>query len=275
MAKISATEVNKLRKSTGAGMMDCKKALEESSGNFELAIEILRKKGQKVAANRADRDSSEGVAIARVSSDRTMGIIISLNCETDFVAKNNTYIQLANKLADLALGYSTKESFLSSKFDDKLTVNEKLTEQTGVIGEKIEIGSFKFLEANYVGSYIHAGNKIASIVGLSYKDDNAEKVSKNIAMQVAAMNPIALDEHGVSKDILDKEIEIAKDQLRQQGKPEAMLDNIVKGKIKRFLKDNTLVNQIFIKDNKINVSQYAFSINPKFSITGFQRISLQ
>ena len=275
MAKISATEVNKLRKSTGAGMMDCKKALEESSGNFELAIEILRKKGQKVAANRADRDSSEGVAIARVSSDRTMGIIISLNCETDFVAKNNTYIQLANKLADSALGYSTKESFLSSKFDDKLTVNEKLTEQTGVIGEKIEIGSFKFLEANYVGSYIHAGNKIASIVGLSYKDDNAEKVSKNIAMQVAAMNPIALDEHGVSKDILDKEIEIAKDQLRQQGKPEAMLDNIVKGKIKRFLKDNTLVNQIFIKDNKINVSQYAFSINPKFSITGFERISLQ
>jgi len=275
MAKISASEVNKLRKSTGAGMMDCKKALEESSGNFELAIEILRKKGQKVAANRADRDSSEGVAIARVSSDRTMGIIISLNCETDFVAKNNTYIQLANKLADLALGYSTKESFLSSKFDDKLTVNEKLTEQTGVIGEKIEIGSFKFLEANYVGSYIHAGNKIASIVGLSYNDDNAEKVSKNIAMQVAAMNPIALDEHGVSKDILDKEIEIAKDQLRQQGKPEAMLDNIVKGKIKRFLKDNTLVNQIFIKDNKINVSQYAFSINPKFSITGFQRISLQ
>ena len=275
MAKISATEVNKLRKSTGAGMMDCKKALEESSGNFELAIEILRKKGQKVAANRADRDSSEGVTIARVSSDRTMGIIISLNCETDFVAKNNTYIQLANKLADLALGYSTKESFLSSKFDDKLTVNEKLTEQTGVIGEKIEIGSFKFLEANYVGSYIHAGNKIASIVGLSYKDDNAEKVSKNIAMQVAAMNPIALDEHGVSKDILEKEIEIAKDQLRQQGKPEAMLDNIVKGKIKRFLKDNTLVNQIFIKDNKINVSQYAFSINPKFSITGFERISLQ
>ena len=275
MAKISATEVNKLRKSTGAGMMDCKKALEESSGNFELAIEILRKKGQKVAANRADRDSSEGVAIARVSSDKTMGIIISLNCETDFVAKNNTYIQLANKLADLALGFSTKESFLSSKFDDKLTVNEKLTEQTGVIGEKIEIGSFKFLEANYVGSYIHAGNKIASIVGLSYKDDNAEKVSKNIAMQVAAMNPIALDEHGVSKDILDKEIEIAKDQLRQQGKPEAMLDNIVKGKIKRFLKDNTLVNQIFIKDNKINVSQYAFSINPKFSITGFERISLQ
>ena len=275
MAKISATEVNKLRKSTGAGMMDCKKALEESSGNFELAIEILRKKGQKVAANRADRDSSEGVAIARVSSDRTMGIIISLNCETDFVAKNNTYIQLANKLADLALGYNTKESFLSSKFDDKLTVNEKLTEQTGVIGEKIEIGSFKFLEANYVGSYIHAGNKIASIVGLSYKDDNAEKVSKNIAMQVAAMNPIALDEHGVSKDILDKEIEIAKDQLRKQGKPEAMLDNIVKGKIKRFLKDNTLVNQIFIKDNKINVSQYAFSINPKFSITGFERISLQ
>ena len=275
MAKISATEVNKLRKSTGAGMMDCKKALEESSGNFELAIEILRKKGQKVAANRADRDSSEGVTIARVSSDRTMGIIISLNCETDFVAKNNTYIQLANKLADLALGFSTKESFLSSKFDDKLTVNEKLTEQTGVIGEKIEIGSFKFLEANYVGSYIHAGNKIASIVGLSYKDDNAEKVSKNIAMQVAAMNPIALDEHGVSKDILEKEIEIAKDQLRQQGKPEAMLDNIVKGKIKRFLKDNTLVNQIFIKDNKINVSQYAFSINPKFSITGFERISLQ
>ena len=205
--KITASDVNKLRQSTGAGMMDCKKALEESNGDFEKAVEILRKKGQKVAANRADRESSEGVVLAKVSDDNTYGIIISLNCETDFVAKNEEYIQLAQSLASHALNYSDKDSFLNSEFEG-MKVSDKLLEQTGVIGEKIEIGSFKFLEANYVGSYIHAGNKIASIVGLSYKDDNAEKVSKNIAMQVAAMNPIALDEHGVSKDILDKEIKI-------------------------------------------------------------------
>ncbi len=271
--KITASEVNKLRKSTGAGMMDCKKALVEAEGDFDKAIEVLRKKGQKVAANRADRESSEGATLAKVNHDCTSGVLISINCETDFVAKNSSYLALAKSLADQALKYDTLENFLSSDFDG-MSVAEKLIEQTGVIGEKIEIGAFKKLTAPYIGSYIHAGNKIATLVGLSGIVDNAAEISKNIAMQAAAMNPIALDEESVDASIIQKEIEIAKEQLRQEGKPEAMLDNIAKGKIKRFFKDNTLVNQAFIKDGKISVADYVKSAHADLIVTGFQRIAL-
>jgi len=273
MAKITAAEVNKLRKTTGAGMMDCKKALVEADGDFEKAIEILRKKGQKVAAKRADRDSSEGAAIAKVNSDQSNGVIISLNCETDFVAKNESFVTLANELADLALGYTSKDDFLSAPFSG-MTVAEKLTEQTGVIGEKIEIGSFETLSAPFVGSYIHAGNKIATLVGLSAAVDGAAVAAKDVAMQAAAMNPVALNEEGVDQSVIDKEIEIAKDQLRQEGKPEAMLDNIAKGKLKRFFKDNTLINQAFIKDSKQSVAQYVQSVEASLEVTGFSRVAL-
>ena len=271
--KITASEVNKLRKSTGAGMMDCKNALVEAEGDFDKAIEVLRKKGQKVAANRADRESSEGATLAKVNQDCTSGVLVSINCETDFVAKNSSYLALAKSLADQALKYDTLENFLSSDFDG-MSVAEKLIEQTGVIGEKIEIGAFKKLTAPYVGSYIHAGNKIATLVGLSGIVDNAAEISKNIAMQAAAMNPIALDEESVDASIIQKEIEIAKEQLRQEGKPETMLDNIAKGKIKRFFKDNTLVNQAFIKDGKISVADYVKSAHADLIVTGFQRIAL-
>lgn len=273
MAKITAAEVNKLRKTTGAGMMDCKNALVEAEGDFDKAIEILRKKGQKVAAKRADRDSSEGAAIAKVNSKNSEGVIISLNCETDFVAKNESFVTLANDLADLALGFDSKDAFLAAKFNG-MTVAEKLTEQTGVIGEKIEIGSFEKLSAPFVGSYIHAGNKIATLVGLSEAVDGAAEAAKDVAMQAAAMNPVALDESGVDQSIIDKEIEIAKDQLRQEGKPEAMLDNIAKGKLKRFFKDNTLINQAFIKDSKQSVAQYVKSVDSNLEVTGFQRVAL-
>ncbi|WP_190811086.1 translation elongation factor Ts [Flagellimonas sp. S3867] len=273
MAKITAAEVNKLRKSTGAGMMDCKNALVEADGDFDKAIEILRKKGQKVAAKRADRDSSEGAAIAKVNADNSTGVIISLNCETDFVAKNESFITLANDLAELALGFDNKDAFLAASFNG-LTVAEKLTEQTGVIGEKIEIGGFEKLNAPFVGSYIHAGNKIATLVGLSAAVDGAATVAKDVAMQAAAMNPVALNEEGVDQSVIDKEIEIAKDQLRQEGKPEAMLDNIAKGKLKRFFKDNTLVNQAFIKDSKQNVTQYVKSVDSNLEVTGFSRVAL-
>jgi elongation factor Ts len=273
MAKITAAEVNKLRKTTGAGMMDCKKALVEADGDFDKAIEILRKKGQKVAAKRADRDSSEGAAIAKVNSDSTSGVIISLNCETDFVAKNDSFVKLANDLADLALSHDSKDDFLAASFDG-MTVADKLTEQTGVIGEKIEIGSFEKLSAPFVGSYIHAGNKIATLVGLSANVDGAAEAAKDVAMQAAAMNPIALNEEGVDQSVIEKEIEIAKDQLRQEGKPEAMLDNIAKGKLKRFFKDNTLVNQDFIKDSKQSVAQYVKSVNADLQVTGFKRVAL-
>ena len=273
MAKITAAEVNKLRKTTGAGMMDCKKALVEAEGDFEKAIEVLRKKGQKVAAKRADRDSSEGAAIAKVSSDDTKGVVISLNCETDFVAKNDDFITLANELAELAMGFETKDAFLAADFKG-MTVHDKLIEQTGVIGEKIEIGGFERLSAPFVGSYIHAGNKIATLVGLSAAVNGAETVAKDVAMQAAAMNPVALNEEGVDQSVIDKEIEIAKDQLRQEGKPEEMLDKISQGKLKRFFKDNTLVNQDFIKDSKQSVSQYVKSVDSSLEVTGFQRVAL-
>ena len=271
--KITASEVNKLRQSTGAGMMDCKKALVEAEGDFEKAVEILRKKGQKVAANRADRDSSEGAVLAKVNADQTSGVIVSLNCETDFVAKNESYLALATALTDLALGYDSLEAFLAADFEG-MSVADKLTEQTGVVGEKLEIGGFKKLDAPYVGAYIHAGNKIATLVGLSAVVDGAQEVAKNVAMQAAAMNPIALNEDGVDASVIEKEIEIAKDQLRQEGKPEAMLDNIAKGKIKRFFKDNTLVNQDYIKDSKMSVSAYVKSADADLEVTGFARVAL-
>jgi len=273
MVKITAADVNTLRKTTGAGMMDCKNALVEAEGDFDKAIEILRKKGQKVAAKRADRDSSEGAAIAKVNEGKTEGVIISLNCETDFVAKNDTFVSLANELADLALQYNDKDSLLAANYNG-ISVQEKLTEQTGVIGEKIEIGGFRRLSAPFVGSYIHAGNKIATLVGLSAVVDGAAEAAKDVAMQAAAMNPVALDQTGVDKQIIDKEIEIAKDQLRQEGKPEAMLDKIAQGKLKRFFKDNTLVNQDFIKDSKQSVAQYVKSVDTNLKVTGFERVAL-
>jgi len=271
--KITASEVNKLRQATGAGMMDCKKALVEAEGNFDKAVEVLRKKGQKVAANRADRASSEGAVLAKVNANQNVGVLVSLNCETDFVAKNESYLELANNLSDLALEHDSLDSFLAAPFGG-MTVAEKLIEQTGIIGEKIEIGGFKRIEAPFVGAYIHAGNKIAALVGLSAAGDKSGEVAKNVAMQAAAMNPIALDEDGVDAAVVEKEIEIAKDQLRQEGKPEAMLENIAKGKLKRFFKDNTLINQDYIKDNKVSVAQYVKSEDASLSISSFERLAL-
>lgn len=273
MANITAAEVNKLRKATGAGMMDCKKALVEAEGDFDKAIEVLRKKGQKVAAKRADRDSSEGAVIAKVNEAKTAGVVISLNCETDFVAKNESFIALANDIAELALTVATKDELLALDYNG-ITVADKLTEQTGVIGEKIEVGAFEALEAPFVGSYIHAGNKIATIVSLSANVEGAEEAAKDVAMQAAAMNPVALNEEGVSQDTINSEIEIAKEQLRAEGKPEAMLDNIAKGKLNRFFKDNTLVNQAFIKDNKQSVADYVKSVDASLTVTGFKRVAL-
>lgn len=273
MATITAADVNKLRTITGAGMMDCKKALVEADGDFDLAIENLRKKGQKVAANRSDRESTEGAVIAVVNDAKTSGVVISLNCETDFVGKNESFVKLAQELAALALNFDSKEAFLATDFHG-ITVAEKLIEQTGVIGEKIEISSFERLEGAFVGSYIHAGNKIATLVSLSANVAGAEEAARNVAMQAAAMNPIALNEAGVDAAVIEKEIEIAKEQLRAEGKPEAMLENISKGKIQRFYKDNTLVNQDYIKDGSMNVAAYVKSVDANLTVTGFKRAAL-
>ena len=273
MATITAADVNKLRTITGAGMMDCKKALVEADGDFDLAIENLRKKGQKVAANRSDRESTEGAAIAVVNADKTEGVVITLNCETDFVGKNEGFVKLATDLANLAINFETKEEFLTADFNG-ITVADKLIEQTGVIGEKIEVASFEKLKGAFIGSYIHAGNKIATIVALSANVEGAEEAARNVAMQAAAMNPIALDEAGVDSETIAKEIEIAKDMLRQEGKPEAMIENIAKGKLGRFFKDNTLVNQDYIKDGSLSVTTYIQSVDKNLTVTGFKRVAL-
>ena len=273
MTKVTAAEVNQLRKTTGAGMMDCKKALVEANGDFNSAIEILRKKGQKVAAKRADRESSEGVAIAISNDDNSSAIGIVLACETDFVGKNADFVELAHKIALVGLNCNSKDELLKSKFDS-MTVEEKLLEQTGVIGEKIQINDFTKINAEFVGTYIHAGNKISSLVGFSDKCENIDVAAKDISMQVAAMNPIALDEKSVDSKVVEKEIEIAKDQLRAEGKPEEMLDKIAQGKLKRFFKDNTLIHQSFIKDSKLSVSQYLSSYSTETKIIAYKRVSI-
>lgn len=268
-----AADVAKLRNTTGAGMMDCKKALTEAEGDFEKAVDILRKKGQKVAANRADRESSEGAVIARVNEDNTLGAVISLNCETDFVAKNEAFVELAYELAEQAINYSNKEEFLASDFHGQ-TVAEKLIQQTGVIGEKIEIGAFESIQGAFLGAYIHAGNKIAAITSLSAKAEGAEEAAKAVSMQVAAMNPIALDENAVSQETIDKELEIERHKLTEEGKPANIIDNILKGKMQRFYKDNTLVHQDFIKDPSVSVADYVKSVNADLKVTGFVRVAL-
>ena len=267
-----AADVAKLRNITGAGMMDCKKALVEAEGDFDKAIEILRKKGQKVAANRADRESTEGAVIAKVNADNTAGVIIALNCETDFVAKNDDFVKLAHELAELALG-KTKEEFLASDFQGT-TGAEKLIEQTGVIGEKIEIGSFETIEGPFLGAYIHAGNKIAAITSLSADVDGAADAAKAVSMQVAAMNPIALDETMVSQEVIDRELDIEREILTKEGKPANIIDNILKGKMQKFYKDNTLVHQAFIKDSGVSVADYVKSVSGDLKVVGFVRVSL-
>lgn len=273
MAKITAAEVNKLRQTTGAGMMDCKKALVEAEGDFEKAIEILRKKGQKVAANRSDRESTEGAAVAYVNADHTKGAAITLACETDFVGKNETFVALANELVEKAINFDSKEDFLNSQFNDSMTVSEKLIEQTGVIGEKIEIGGFEVLEGAFVGSYVHSG-KIAALTAVSEKVDNAEEITKNVAMQVAAMNPIALNGDSVDTAIVEKEKEIAREQLLAEGKPENIIENILVGKVQRFFKDNTLVAQDYIKDSSMSVEKYVAGESKGLTVTGFKRVAI-
>jgi len=318
--KITAAEVNKLRQATGAGMMDCKKALVEAEGDFDKAIQVLRKKGQKVAEKRADRDSSEGAAIAKINANQTAGVAIVLGCETDFVGKNENFIALANELAEVALNCATKEEFLAADFGG-MTVAEKLTEQTGVIGEKLDITGFEKLEAPYVGAYVHI-NKIAALVGLSSKVENVETLVKDVAMQVASMGATTLSYKDFDPAFIASETEAriaviekdnielgrlgktlknvpkyismaqltpevlaqaeadAKAELKAEGKPEQIWDRILPGKMDRFISDNTtldqeqcLLDQNFIKDEKINVAKYVASYG-EVTVTGFKRATV-
>ncbi|SNR73961.1 translation elongation factor Ts [Lutibacter flavus] len=322
MAKITAAEVNNLRKSTGAGMMDCKNALVEAEGDFDKAVDILRKKGQKVADKRADRDTAEGAVIASVNEAKTVGAIISLKCETDFVAKNDAFVALAKEFAAIAVNCDSKDEFLAADFGG-MTVAEKLIEQTGVIGEKLEIGAFEKVTGEFVGSYIHAGNKIAAITALSANVDGVDVVAKDLSMQAAAMGASILSYKDFDPEFVASETEariavIEKDnielgrlgktlknvptfisrsqltdevieqtklklqeELKAEGKPEAIWDRILPGKLERFISDNTtldtekcLLDQVFIKDEKLTVAEYVKTIGDDVSVVDFKRVSI-
>ncbi len=275
MSKISAADVKKLREMTGAGMMDCKKALAEAEGDFDKAIEILRKKGEKLSAKRADREATEGVVLAMVNDDNTKGVIVKLSCETDFVAKNDDFVALTQKIGETALANfpETIEELKQLPFNG-MTIGEKITEQIGVIGEKIELAEYERVQAEMVAPYVHMGNKAAVLVGLNKHDEDYLAAGRDVAMQVAAMKPIALDKDGVDPSVIEKEIEIGKEQARQEGKPEAILEKIALGKLNKFFKESTLLNQQFVKDNKMSVAEYLKSVDKDLTATTFKHVML-
>lgn len=271
---ISAADVMKLRKATGAGMMDCKNALADANGDFDAAVQIIREKGKLVANKRSDREASEGVALAGVSEDNQFGAIVVLNCETDFVAKNEDFVKTTQKFLDAALANKPADlEALKALEVEGRTIESHVTEQTGVIGEKIELSFYGKIEAGAVVPYIHPGNKLATLVGFN-KGGVDTQVMKDVAMQVAAMSPVAVDKDNVAPEVVEKELEIAKEKFRQEGKPEAMLDKIAQGSLNKFFKENTLLNQAFVKDNKQTVKEYLVSADKDLSVTEFIRFAL-
>lgn len=271
---ITAADVNKLRQQTGAGMMDCKKALEESNGDFEKAVDFLRKKGAKVAANRQDRDAKEGVVLAKVNGSGKQGVLVSVNCETDFVAKNADFIAFAETVAKIALDKApaNADALKALPFDNNITIGDKFMEQVGKIGEKIDIGYYNTITAEKVVAYNHPGNRLAVVVGFNHNID--DEAAKNVAMQTAAMAPVAVDKDDVDTATLERELEIARETTRQEGKPEEMVEKIAQGKLNKFYKESTLLNQEYIKNNKMTIRQYLQSLNKDLTVSSFKRFSL-
>lgn len=272
---ITASAVNELRKATGAGMMECKKALQESNGDMEAAIDILRKKGAAKAAKRADREAAEGLAIAVSNSDNTFGVVVEVNCETDFVAKNDDFIAFAQDIARFALENKPAdlEALKALSYNGK-SIAETLIDKTAVIGEKIDISTYSSMNAEGVAAYNHANYRIGVLVGLTQGDDASLEAGKDVAMQIAAMNPIAVDESAVSDEVKNKELEIGREQAKAEGKPEQILDKIAEGKLKKFYKENTLVHQAFVKDSSKTVGQFLKDTNAELSVTNFSRVQL-
>ncbi|MBE9481886.1 MAG: elongation factor Ts [Bacteroidetes bacterium] len=276
MKKITAADVNKLRKQTGAGMMDCKKALVENDGDFEKAIDYLRKKGQKIAAKRADKEATEGIVLAKTNTDKNFAAVVMINCETDFVAKNQDFIDYVNSIADLAIAKTPKSIDELKSLDlNGRTVEESLSDQMGKIGEKIQMSNCAFIEAPIVFAYNHHGNRLATILGFNKNNvADIENIGHELAMQVAAMNPLAVDKDDVDEKIIKREKEIGMEQARQEGKPENILEKIALGKLNKFFKDNTLLNQDFIRDTKKTVKQYLAETDKELKVTVFQRLML-
>ncbi len=272
---ITAADVNKLRKQTGAGMMDCKKALQEAEGDFEKAVEVLRLKGQKVAAKRSDREAGEGAILSGVNAAGNFGVLLALNCETDFVAKNEGFVATAQTLLDLAIseGITSKDDLMAKTYPgSSITVADKIIEETGKIGERLDIGTFETVSAESVVSYIHPGNRLATLVGFS--GAMPEGAGRDVAMQAAAMAPVALDESSIPQDLIDKELQIGKDLAIQEGKPADMAEKIAQGRLKKWFKEATLVNQDYIKDNKQSVSEFIHASAAGVKATAFSRAAL-
>lgn len=277
---MTAADIKKLRDMTGAGMMDCKKALTEAEGDFDKAVEILRKKGQKLSAKRADREANEGVCVAKTSHNRNNGVLLRLSCETDFVAKNEDFVNFASSIADIALKNlpENTEELLALPYDNGVNVGDKITEQIGVIGEKLEVRGYEKVVTKagegQVLPYIHMGNRAAVLVALNLEGPDYIEPGRNVAMQVAAMRPVALNKDGVPSDVIEKEIEIGKEQARQEGKPEAILEKIATGKLNKFFKERTLLNQAYVKDSKKSVQEYLQSVHKDLTVTEFKHAEL-
>ncbi len=273
---ITAADVNKLRQMTGAGMMDCKAALVETDGDFEAAIDVLRKKGQKVAAKRGENEAKEGVIFAQITSDEKAGVLLRLNCETDFVAKNEDFRNFVQSIVDIAINKmpASADALLNESYDEKLSVNDKITEQIGVIGEKLDLSGYEVVRAEKVVAYNHPGNQLATLVGLNSGSEAAGEAGRQVAMQVAAMNPIALNKDGVDADTVRRELEVGKELAIQEGKPADMADKIAQGRLSKFFKENTLLSQEFVRDNKLTVEQFLNSTESGLTVVEFKRIAL-
>lgn len=269
---VTMAEIQHLRKMTGAGMMDCKNALNEANGDFDKAMEIIRKKGQAVAAKREDREASEGCVLA--TTEGNFAAVVALQCETDFVAKNEEFIALTQQILDAAIAHKPEnlDALLALELPNG-TVSQLITDKIGATGEKMELGFYEHLTAPYVSSYIHTGNKLATIVGLNKVVDN-EQVAKDIAMQIAAMSPIAVTPEGISEDVKNKELEIARDKAREAGKPENLLDRIAEGALQKFYKEVTLLQQEYVKDSKLTIDQFLKQNDKELTVTDFKRVSL-
>jgi elongation factor Ts len=274
---ITAADVNKLRQQTGAGMMDCKNALTESNGDFETAIDILRKKGQKIAAKRGENEAKEGLIFSQASADGKTGVMMALNCETDFVAMNDNFRAFMQSLVDVALKHlpNTIEELKALPYNDKLSVEEKITEHVGVVGEKLDLSKFSKISAEQVSAYNHPGNQLATLVGLTVNSTAAEDAGKQVAMQIAAMNPLALNKEGIDQNTIDRELEIGKELAIQEGKPAEMAEKISQGRLNKFFQENTLLSQQFVRDNKLTVEEFLNSAEKGLTVTSFERFAMK
>ena len=273
MAEIKASDVGKLRKMTGAGMMDCKKALTEAQGDFDNAVKLIRERGLAIANKRADKEATEGACVTKVSADGKFAVALTINCETDFVAKNDDFLGFANQIADIAIANkcASMEDLMACDFEGK-PLNEQILVKSGVVGEKLDLSKYETLVGEFVVPYIHSNNKIATLVALNKVVD--AQVGRDVAMQIAAMNPVSLDKDDVPAEIIERELEIGRQQAANEGKPEAMLDKIAQGKLGKFFKESTLLQQAFIKDGKMSVIQYLQSVDKDLTATAFKRFSL-